>query len=275
MEDLLERFDAFIGASRTELALLEGVLGAAQVETAIGEARHGTTIIGKYLEGTKTVLEVGAGLGVLSGFVASLGHSVMALEPGGLGFEHRRELDRGEGGWEAVTFRTSGVEDLDAGTDGPFDLIYSINVLEHVQDPTVALSSMANVLAPNGRMVHECPNYAVPFEPHFGRPLVPFAPARSTVMLSSSITDSSLWKSLNFITASQVLATAAELDLEVSFEPSLLARSIERLHHDEVFRSRHEQIGKIASALTSIGITRAVSKLPATWSTPMIFELRR
>lgn len=47
-----------------------------------------------------------------------------------------------------------------------FDLILSHEVLEHVQDDRAAVSEMARVLRPGGRMVIFVPNRGYPFETH-------------------------------------------------------------------------------------------------------------
>ena len=47
-----------------------------------------------------------------------------------------------------------------------FDLILSHEVLEHVQDDTVAVVEMLRALKPSGRVVIFCPNRGYPFETH-------------------------------------------------------------------------------------------------------------
>lgn len=45
------------------------------------------------------------------------------------------------------------------GLTGPFDGIFSNNVIEHLVDPVTELHAMAALLAPGGRMVHASPCY--------------------------------------------------------------------------------------------------------------------
>ena len=47
-----------------------------------------------------------------------------------------------------------------------FDLVFSHEVLEHVQDDKKAISEMVRVLKPGGRIVLFCPNRGYPFETH-------------------------------------------------------------------------------------------------------------
>jgi SAM-dependent methyltransferase len=49
---------------------------------------------------------------------------------------------------------------------GTMDLIWSHEVLEHVQDDAAAIREMVRVLSPGGRIVLFCPNRGYPFETH-------------------------------------------------------------------------------------------------------------
>ena len=69
-----------------------------------------------------------------------------------------------------------------------FDLVLSHEVIEHVHDDVAAVSEMARVLRPGGRIILFCPNRGYPFETHgifwrgtyrFGNiPLVNYLPQR-------------------------------------------------------------------------------------------------
>lgn len=43
-----------------------------------------------------------------------------------------------------------------------YDVIYSIHVIEHTEDPVAFLSALKKMLAPNGRLIITCPNARIP-----------------------------------------------------------------------------------------------------------------
>jgi 2-polyprenyl-6-hydroxyphenyl methylase/3-demethylubiquinone-9 3-methyltransferase len=103
------------------------------------------------LEG-KTALDVGCGAGLLAEPLARLGAKVTAIDPApeliGAAIEHAagQGLD--------IDYRVSAVEDL----DGFFDLITSMEVIEHTADPQQFLEDLAKRLAPNGLLLLSTPN---------------------------------------------------------------------------------------------------------------------
>ncbi len=240
--------------------------------------------------GSLRILEVGSGIGAVAVCLRSIGHSVVALEPRGPGFEtaglsdFRGEDDirflqdliaasASEGGVpsEVVDTLSIGVEDLDAEVHGRFDIVFSVNVLEHVPDPAIALKLMQSVLLPNGMQRHLCPNYAFPYEPHFSRPLVPFFPNISKSVLPREVTRTKLWNSINFVTARQIRRSAQVIGVSVQFDSQVLAEAVKRFAHDPVFAKRHSGLGMIVRVMGGPIGMRFLDALPAAWVSPMRF----
>lgn len=129
--------------------------------------------------------------------------------------------------------------------------------------------------APDGRSVHSCPNYSVPYEPHFGVPLVPVRPAVTARVLPSRIASTDLWRSLNWITARGVRRWAARRGADVRFRTGQIADALERLATDDDFRARHAGVVvTVAGLLDRLRLIRLLRRLPVGLSTPMQFELR-
>ena len=241
------------------------------------EAHFGYGLIKPFLENRNRVLEVGSGMGLLSTFLRQQGVHITAIEPGFGGFGVSTTLARALQslpGVASLDCLDLPAEELDPEAHGHFDLIYSVNVMEHIPALEEAMTGMAAVLAPGGVMVHTCPNYTVPYEPHFGIPLLPFIP-RFTQYLLPSLQKSELWQSLNFITAGRIRRQARKLSLGVHFRPEVLYDTFRRLESDPEFLHRQSN-PFVLFTFRLLRLTRALKLLqflPAGLATPIIFEL--
>ena len=103
------------------------------------------------LEG-KTALDVGCGAGLLAEPLARLGAKVTAVDAAVELIDVAREHAAGQG--LEIDYRHGAVEDL----GGQFDLVTSMEVIEHVADPQAFLMSLAARLAPGGLMILSTPN---------------------------------------------------------------------------------------------------------------------
>ena len=103
------------------------------------------------LEG-KSALDVGCGAGLLAEPLARLGAQVTAIDPAAELIAAARDHAAGQG--LAIDYRVSAVEDL----SGTFDLITSMEVIEHTADPQQFLNDLAKRLAPNALLILSTPN---------------------------------------------------------------------------------------------------------------------
>jgi SAM-dependent methyltransferase len=232
----------------------------------------------------RRILEVGSGTGAVALCLAELGYDITGIEPGGPGFEDLVVLQgvvcaaasdlRGDSSYQSgVTILQLGVDDLDPEVHGRFDVVFSANVLEHVPDPVSALELMQSVLAEGGVQRHVSPNYAFPYEPHFSVPLLPIVPFLTTALLSPRITETGLWKSLNFVTARQVQHWARSAGVEVRFDCGVLAEAVERFLADEVFAERHAGLSGVVRVLQRLGAVPLLRRLPVGLVSPMRFTI--
>ncbi len=100
----------------------------------------------------KTALDVGCGAGLLAEPLARLGAKVTAIDPTPELISVARDHAAGQG--LDIDYRVSAVEDL----DGTFDLIASMEVIEHTADPQQFLNDLAERLAPDGLLIMSTPN---------------------------------------------------------------------------------------------------------------------
>jgi len=101
----------------------------------------------------KRALDVGCGAGLLCEPLARLGADVTGVDAAEENIAAAREHAQGSG--LAIDYRCADVGAL--GLAG-FDLVTSMEVIEHVADKQVFVNALAGALAPNGLMVLSTPN---------------------------------------------------------------------------------------------------------------------
>ncbi|MBL6613014.1 MAG: methyltransferase domain-containing protein [Reyranella sp.] len=222
------------------------------------------------------VLEVGAGAGLFTAFLQAQGIAVTAIEPVAQGFgatlAARVIVSRSVS--QAPNILALEARQLDPARDGLFDMIFSVNVVEHFMPLIENLDGISTVMAARGIQVHTCPNYRIPYEPHFGTALLPVIPARTPHIAKRCPQE--LWQSLNFITAADVRRYAKSRGLEIRFQPGLLAVALRRLLHEEAFAGRQPRwLSLLAHAAHLSGLIAPLSLLPPGLATPMTFRLQR
>ena len=103
------------------------------------------------LEG-KSALDVGCGAGLLAEPLARLGAAVTAIDAAPELIAVARDHARAQG--LEIDYRAAAVEEI----EGTFDLVTSLEVIEHVADPQAFIASLARRLAPGGLMILSTPN---------------------------------------------------------------------------------------------------------------------
>ena len=99
--------------------------------------------------GLKRVLDVGCGGGILAEALAAEGATVTGIDPSEQSLAAAREHARRAG--LTIDYRRGTAEDLSgAGLEGTFDLVFAVDVLEHVDDLERTIAGIARVLAPGG-----------------------------------------------------------------------------------------------------------------------------
>lgn len=102
----------------------------------------------------KRALDVGCGAGLLCEPLARLGADVLGIDAAPENIAAAKAHAAGQG--LAIDYRATGVEAL--GMAGAFDLVTSMEVIEHVTDPALFVRGLADALAPGGLMILSTPN---------------------------------------------------------------------------------------------------------------------
>jgi 2-polyprenyl-6-hydroxyphenyl methylase / 3-demethylubiquinone-9 3-methyltransferase len=104
------------------------------------------------LEGRRA-LDIGCGAGLVSEPLARLGAAVTAIDAAAENIAVARA--HADAMALAIDYRAGGVEALD---EPAYDLIVSLEVIEHVTDPALFLRHVARLLRPDGLLVLSTPN---------------------------------------------------------------------------------------------------------------------
>ncbi|NBR31367.1 MAG: bifunctional 2-polyprenyl-6-hydroxyphenol methylase/3-demethylubiquinol 3-O-methyltransferase UbiG [Sphingomonadaceae bacterium] len=100
----------------------------------------------------RMALDVGCGAGLLCEPLARLGADVTGVDAAPENVAAAQH--HADAGGLAIAYRCADV----AAMDGVFDLVTSMEVIEHVTDPAAFISALADRLAPGGLMILSTPN---------------------------------------------------------------------------------------------------------------------
>lgn len=139
------------------------------LEAAIGEPLRG-----------KRMLEVGSGIGLTTSVGRRFkGIDYHGIEPGDDEYEGSLKLSHDilqAAGIDSAAVKY-GVGEAIPYPDDHFDVVYSTNVLEHVNAPPKVLAEIVRVLKPGGYAQIVVPNYGSWWEGHYGIVWLPHLPA--------------------------------------------------------------------------------------------------
>ena len=102
----------------------------------------------------KRALDVGCGAGLLTEPLARMGAAATGLDAAPENIAAAKLHADGQG--LTIDYRAGSVETL--GADEKFDLVCSMEVIEHVTDPAAFVAGLVRVLAPGGLLVLSTPN---------------------------------------------------------------------------------------------------------------------
>jgi SAM-dependent methyltransferase len=244
------------------------------LEIYIEEARFLYELVAPHLRRGMRLLEIGGGLGLFHIILDSQGFEIVSVEPSEAGFAYFRSF-----GLPLVTeFTGRRNRFLDARAehlpwkDNNFDLTVSHNVLEHVVDPIQALREMYRVTVPGGRLIHSCPNYLMPYEPHYKVPIIPCAVRLSGKIWWRRYQSDPLWRSINSINAFAVMKAVHRIPgAQLTFH-NAIKLTFARLESCRYLAERH---GMLTRLVQTASMKALLSALPPQLVSPMVFEIMK
>ncbi|WP_282062312.1 class I SAM-dependent methyltransferase [Roseobacter litoralis] len=233
-------------------------------DISIAEAQFGFRYVNDYLgelPANGKVLEVGCGSGILMGLLKERypGLNIEGVEPLGDGFAALGSINqyiRDQG----IQIQKIGYEQLEP--QHRYDLIYSINVFEHLDDWRDFLRFVEPHLTPTGVCLILCPNYGFPYESHFKIPVIFNKPITASVFRKTIVRQEErkeshgLWRSLNFVKLQQVRKALAQTSLRLTVRHRIIEDMIVRIGNDAEFRKRQKVIGTLGKVAYKTGVTK-------------------
>lgn len=242
--------DYFEGVPKVSMYLEEAEFGVRRIMPFLAELPNGAK-----------VLEVGSGPCIVLAEMAQRfpDLTIQGIEPMCDGFAFFEDfVHRVCAARSRVNVHLGGYEDFPP--NGNWDLIFLINVFEHLPDWREFLNFVELSLAPGGRCVVLCPNYGFPYESHFKLPVVlnkrltGFLFRRKIDRFERENESSGLFHSLNFVRLSQVRKAAQDVGLELTLDPEIILEMINRLETDPAFRERQKVLRFPVGVLHNSGL---------------------
>ncbi len=218
------------------------------------------------------ILEVGGGILALAIQLASEGFKVTTVEPIGEGFtsisiimDIFMEIAR----QEDLKFNLikSPIEECEF--DQQFDLIFSINVMEHLKNPYNVLLQMVELLKQGGKYRFFCPNYDFPYEPHFGKWM--FLRRNGAFYLRASRASKpsighadsiGLYKSINFLTERKIRILSLSNNLKYDAKQNASYEVLNRSLVDAELQKRHPGLYQVVLVIQKLNLLYAVKYFP-------------
>lgn len=230
----------------------------------------------------KHMLEIGSGYGLVVAIANKLFRcDAVGLEPGEDAYfaAHSISQELLESlGLEKTRIVNGFGEDIPF-SDGTFDVVYSSNVLEHVQHPKKVLDEALRVLKVGGTAVIVFPNYGSWWEGHYGLPMIPHCPKRVfKLWVRLFRRDPSFIDTLHFLSyrdlSAWISTHAYEIDL-ISTGVEVWEERVKTLNFSEW--AALGSLKQFLKILRKLRVLPAVSKLGRAlhWETPFILVLKK
>jgi len=231
-------------------------------ELWIKEAEFGFTQVSRYCKNIDTqsnVLEIGCGSGILLSMLTNKFNSFTfdGIEPLYDGYKSLSELNKIINDTD-VKIKHVAYEAYK--TNKKYDLIYCINVFEHVDDWRHFLITVSGWLNKNGKILILAPNYSFPYESHFNIPilinkLITYNVFKTLIdKHEKKYNNKGLWDSLNFVKKTEVNNFIKKKSyLTLIDDTSIIDIMINRAINDNEFRSRQKFLSLIAVIIKKTG----------------------
>lgn len=238
------------------------------LRTYISEAKFFKNIVAPdvaNLNSGSYVIEVGSGIGLLSLHLASMGFEVTAFEPQSSGFNQMNAMrslisENWKPSAPNVEFREASLNQT-TQLEKLADYVFAINVIEHVHDFEELITHAVKAKTPEATMRIVCPNYSIPYEPHFNIPII-FTKRITKFIFGHKIHNSKIpnndefWGDLSWPTQKKLKKILKSKGWNVEFSRDATNEYLNRAFNDSDFITRKGRIigslFKVVSVLARI-----------------------
>lgn len=250
------------------------------LSNAITDAEFTLKLLEPYLNHKIKILEVGGGLHLLSSYLLKQGYKITSIEPGGYSFYVDKLRKNILNILDNKNTYTTSLEDFD--TKDKFDLIFSINVLEHTESILEHIECQINLLKDkSSKALFRAPNYNFPFEPHFYKFFIPFLPnftfkslyRKKLIEEYGERRYLEIFESLNFDCKFSFINKYFSIDIK-----NPLSEIIKRLESDKIFNERilkNNKVKIIYKTLNFFKLNYLLNFLPKRFYPYLIFEIKK
>jgi 2-polyprenyl-3-methyl-5-hydroxy-6-metoxy-1,4-benzoquinol methylase len=235
-----------------------------RLDLYVNEAKFIYSLIEKELDvEPMNFYEIGSGIGLLSRMVAEKGHTVIATEPATSGFGVVKVLQKViEKSFNTETkvpvYYLETAEDLFTNLQSEnkkFNYIFCANVVEHVINLPKFFDSIIPLISHNGTFRFVCPNYAIPYEPHFGfitlfsKKLTFKFQKRKILELEKQRKENlvEFYNELSFPNIQKINKVLKNRNIEILYSRSATFEYVKRATNDEIFITRKKIISFFVS----------------------------
>ena len=202
----------------------------------------------------QSILEIGSGTGVLLNELKTHYPQIKmtGLEPFQSGHKKFNKISDSIKN-NKLNIINKGIEEFN--TIEKFDLIFSINVLEHLKDYEKYIENTYKFLNKNGTNIILCPNYDFPYESHYIIPII-INKKITKFFFKNYIKKYEIkngmknhWEGLNFISKKKLTNFLKKNNYNYYFDLAIKERILNRILYDKALKRRQGLVGSLAIIL--------------------------
>ena len=228
------------------------------LDELLGEVLFGFNEVNDFINNSeiKSVLEIGSGPGILLCELKKIYPDIKmtGLEPLTSGYSRYKniitKIKNEKKDIKDLNFVNSKLEDFK--TNEKFDLIFSINVLEHIGDWKEYVENTKKLLNSNGINIILCPNYDFPYESHYVIPII--INKKITKFFFNKIINkhdiknnlSEHWENINFVSKKKIGKYLTKNNYNYYFDEKIKNRLLNRISTDLELKKKQGFVGSLA-----------------------------